>query len=31
MGPGLILIEGVGGGKTEVEELVEIVPPLPIP
>ena len=27
-GPGLVLIEGIGGGPTEVEELVSIVPPL---
>jgi hypothetical protein len=28
-GPGLVLIEGIGGGPTEVEELVDISPPLP--
>jgi hypothetical protein len=28
IGPGLVLIEGVGGGRTEIEELVEIDPPL---
>jgi len=28
-GPGLVLIEGIGGGKTEVEELVDIDPLLP--
>ena len=28
-GPGLVLIEGVGGGPTEVEVLVDIVPALP--
>jgi hypothetical protein len=28
-GPGLVLIEGVGGGPTEVEVLVDIVPVLP--
>lgn len=27
-GPGLVLIKGVGGGRTEVEELVDIEPPL---
>jgi hypothetical protein len=30
-GPGLVLIEGIGGGPTEVEELVEIFPELPLP
>jgi hypothetical protein len=29
LGPGLVLIEGVGGGPTEVEELVEIDPRFP--
>jgi len=28
-GPGLVLIEGTGGGKTEIEELVNIAPALP--
>jgi len=28
-GPGLVLIEGIGGGPTEVEELVDIFPVLP--
>jgi hypothetical protein len=28
-GPGLILIEGVGGGPTEIEELISIDPALP--
>jgi len=28
LGPGLVLIEGVGGGPTEVEELVDIFPAL---
>jgi len=28
IGPGLVLIEGVGGGLTEVEELIDISPPL---
>jgi hypothetical protein len=28
-GPGLVLIEGVGGGPTEVEVLVDIVPVIP--
>ena len=27
-GPGLVLIEGVGGGQTEVEELIDITPAL---
>ena len=31
LGPGLLLIEGVGGGPTEVEELVHISVPLPPP
>ena len=28
-GPGLVLIEGIGGGPTKVEELLDIDPVLP--